>query len=83
MEDAYEATFTYGTHKSAMPPVFKYVMDHAGFSLQFFTKHEIVTRSYDFPGTESDETITMQYTFDDAGYPKTGSDGTTTFKYEY
>ncbi|GAO41061.1 hypothetical protein [Flavihumibacter petaseus] len=79
----YEALFTYGTNKPVMPPVSTFVLDHAGFSLQFVSKNEIKTASWDFDGTEMDYEITNTYTYDANGYVLTSSDGDATIKYDY
>ena len=81
--DFYSAAFVYGTKKAPFPKLSKYVLDHAGFSLQFFAKNEMLSATYDFPGTLLDRTITTQYTYDAAGYPLTANDGETQFKFEY
>src|SRR5688572_5308284 len=73
--DFYSATFTWGSKKSPYPPMSKYVLDQAGFSLLFFAKNEMLSTVYDFPGTTLDMTITSQYTYDSAGYPITSNDG--------
>jgi YD repeat-containing protein len=79
----YKATFTYGTKKSAFPQVTKYILDQAGFSLQFGSKHEILSTAYDFPGTTLDQTITNTYTYNSNGYPATATDGESHLKFEY
>ena len=79
----FSASFVYGNKKSPYPKLSKYVLDQAGFSLQFFAKNELLTASYDFPGTEADMNITAQYTYDAAGYPLTSNDGETQLKFEY
>jgi YD repeat-containing protein len=79
----YTATFVFGTKKSAFPQVTKYVLDQAGFSLYFGSKNELITSSFDFPGTQLDNTITQQFTYDASGYPLTSNDGETQLKYEY
>jgi YD repeat-containing protein len=80
----YTATFTYGSHKSPFPSISPWMLDQAGFSLHFFARHELLTSSFDFPGTALDKTETMTYTFNADGYPVTGSMGTeqTTFEYQ-
>ncbi len=80
---AYVATFSYGNKKSMYPRVFNYVMDQAGYSLRFFAKNELKSISFDFPGTELDDAITIQYTYDADGYPLTSTDGTSQNTYEY
>jgi YD repeat-containing protein len=79
----YKAVFTYGTKKSAFPQVTKYILDQAGFSLQFGSKHEILTTSYDFPGNTLDKTITNTYTYNSKGYPATATDGESNLTFEY
>lgn len=79
----YTATFTYGSKKPIFPKVFKFVMDHAGYSVQFFAKNDLTTQQYDFPGTDYDFTNTMQHTYDANGYVLTSTDGSTTLTYEY
>ncbi|HET7897857.1 MAG TPA: hypothetical protein VFL47_09305, partial [Flavisolibacter sp.] len=78
----YSSTFTYGEKKSPFPKVFNYVMDHAGLSVQFFTKNDIRSIVYKIPGM-SDTNITTTYTYDSAGFPLTSTDGSTTTQYEY
>ena len=79
----YTASFTYGNKKPMLPAIFKYVLDPAGFSLQFFAKNEILTMTYDFPGTTLDNTITNVYTYDTQGYVLTSNDGETQTRFEY
>ncbi|RYZ23276.1 MAG: hypothetical protein EOO16_05550 [Chitinophagaceae bacterium] len=80
----YLATFTYGDKKSPFPAVSKWVLDQAGFSNDFVTKRNILTRTFDFPGTAFDQTQTTTYTFNASGYPATASSGgvQTTFEYQ-
>jgi YD repeat-containing protein len=80
---AYVATFSYGNKKSPFPKMFNYVLDQAGYSLRFFAKNEMKAISFDFPGTQLDNAITVQYTYDAEGYPLTSTDGTTQNTYEY
>ena len=80
---SYSATFTYGNKKPIFPSVFKYALDPAGYSLQFFAKHEILTMSFDFPGTELDNSVTSDYTYDANGYVLTANDGETLSRFEY
>jgi hypothetical protein len=79
----YTATFTYGNKKSAFPSFFKYALDPAGFSLEFFSKNDLLSMSYDYPGTDLDNTITNVYTYDASGYVLTSNDGETQTKFEY
>jgi len=80
---AFSAAFTYGNKKAPFPKLSKYVLDHAGFSIQFFAKNELLSAAYDFPGTELDKTLVTQYTYDAAGFPLTSNDGETLLKFEY
>lgn len=80
---AYVVNFTYGNKKPVFPPMFKYILDQAGFSVQFFAKNDILSMQYDHPGTELDFTISNQYTYDANGYILTSNNGETTTKYEY
>lgn len=80
---AYAATFTYGTKKPAFPAMFKYALDPAGFSLEFFAKNDLLTKHYDYPGTELDETVTNVYTYDANGYVLTANNGETQTTFEY
>lgn len=80
---SYTASFTYGTKKPAFPAILKYVLDPAGFSLQFFSKNELLTMNYNYPGTELDDTVTTTYTYDSDGYVLTSDDGETQTKFEY
>lgn len=76
--------FTYGTKKPMYPKVTNWVLDQAGFSLQFAASHEILKTVFDFPGTNNDETINIAYTYDAAGYVLTSNDGVgTTQVFEY
>lgn len=81
--DLYTATFVYGNKKAPFPKLSKYVLDQAGFSLQFFAKNELLSATYDFPDTFLDRTITTQYTYDGAGFPLTSNDGETIMSFEY
>lgn len=76
--------FTYGTKKPMYPKVTNWVLDQAGFSLQFAASNEILKTVFDFPGTNNDETINITYTYDAAGYVLTSNDGVgTTQVFEY
>lgn len=79
----YTASFGYGTKKPVFPVVSKYILDQAGFSLQFAAKNELLSIAFDFPGTQFDETTSNQYTYDANGYVLTSTDGLTHIKYEY
>ena len=79
----YTASFGYGTKKPVFPVVSKYVLDQAGFSLQFAAKNELLSIAFDFPGNQFDENTTNQYTYDSNGYVLTSSDGTAHIIYEY
>ncbi|RYY87791.1 MAG: hypothetical protein EOO15_10855 [Chitinophagaceae bacterium] len=80
----YKANFTWGTHKSAMPAVTSWVLDQAGFSTHFYARRELITKSYDLPGTVNDRSETTTYTFNAAGYPLTATRNgvVTTFEYQ-
>jgi YD repeat-containing protein len=79
----YHAQFDFGTKKSAIPTVYRFVMDHAGFSANFMGKNELTAYLFDFGGTIPGFGKQSQYTYDTAGYPLTANDGTTTLKFEY
>jgi len=81
--EGYSAVFGYGTKKPVYPIVTKYILDQAGLSLQFAAKNELLSMSYDFPGTQYDESIVTQYTYDADGYVLTSSDANAQIKYEY
>jgi hypothetical protein len=80
---AFTASFTYGNKKPLFPTLFKYVLDPAGFSLEFFAKNDLLTMHYDYPGTALDNTITNVYTYDSNGYVLTSNDGETQTQFEY
>jgi YD repeat-containing protein len=80
---SYTADFNFGTHRSAFPKVSNYVLDQAGFSLQFASNNEMLSASYDFPGTGSDLSINTQYTYDSDGYVLTSNDGSEQMVFEY
>jgi hypothetical protein len=80
---AYAAIFSYGTKKPVFPAIFKYVLDPAGFSLEFFAKNDLLSMTYDYPGTELDVTINNTYTYDSKGYVLTSDDGETQTRFEY
>jgi len=79
----YSASFGYGTKKPVYPMVSRYILDQAGFSLQFAARNELLTLSYDFPGTQYDQSVSTQYTYDADGYALTSTDGISQIKYEY
>lgn len=79
----YTANFTFGNKKAVYPKVTNYVLDQAGFSLQFAAKNELLSAAYDFPGTEADLTITTTYTYDSNGYVLTSNEGTEQLTFEY
>jgi YD repeat-containing protein len=79
----YTASFTFGNKKPIFPIISKYVLDQAGFSLQFAASHELLSAAYDFPGTRFDYTITTQYTYDGDGYVLNSTDGNSQLKFEY
>jgi len=80
---SYTADFSFGTKRSAFPKVTNYVLDQAGFSLQFACNNEMKTASFDFPGTAFDQTVTNQYTYDSEGYVLTSNDGSLQMVFEY
>ncbi len=80
---SYTADFSFGTHRPAYPKVSNYVLDQAGFSLLFASNNEMLSASYDFPGTALDYSINTQYTFNSDGYVLTSDDGTTQMTFEY
>jgi len=82
-ETTYSASFTYGNKKPAFPRISKYILDQAGFSLQFSLKNELLTATYDLGDEGGDHTITNTYTYDAAGYVLTSNDGSTQLKMEY
>ncbi len=77
------ASFTYGNKKPMLPATFKYVLDPAGFSLQFFAKNELLSSTYDYSGTSRDISVTTAYTYDAQGYVLTANDGETQTRFEY
>ncbi len=79
----YTAEFTYGTKKPMFPQVFKFIMDHAGYSVHYFAKNDVLSQRYDFPGTDNDFTNTVQNTYDANGYVLTSNDGDTQLTFEY
>ncbi len=79
----YTASFAYGSKKPVFPVVSKYVLDQAGFSLQFASKNELLSIGFDFPGTQFDETVVNQYTYDASGYVLTSNDGSSQAHFEY
>nr|AUN35681.1 hypothetical protein [uncultured bacterium] len=79
----YTADFGFGTHRPAFPKVSKFVLDQAGFSLQFASNNDILSASYDFPGTSFDRQINTNYTYDSNGYVLTADDGTAQMVFEY
>ncbi|KIC94916.1 hypothetical protein [Flavihumibacter solisilvae] len=82
-DNFYTATFTFGNKKPVFPVISPFILDHAGFSLQFAAKNELLSAHYDFTGTEMDRTITNQYTYDDKGYVLTSNDGSAQLKFQY
>lgn len=80
---ASSVAFTYGNKKPMLPATFKYVLDPSGFSVQFFAKNEVLTSTYDLPGSALDKTITNVYTYDNQGYVLTANDGDVQTKFEY
>jgi YD repeat-containing protein len=80
---AFTASFTYGNKKPMFPSSFKYVLDPAGFSLDFFAKNDLLTMHYDYSGTELDDMVTNVYTYDANGYVLTSNNGETQTTFEY
>lgn len=79
----YKAEFAFGNKRSAFPKVSNFVLDQAGFSLQFAANNELLSASFDFPGTSLDRTINTQYTYDSNGYVLTSNDGETQSVFQY
>jgi hypothetical protein len=79
----YTAEFSFGNKKPVMPVVSKWVLDHAGFSLQYSAKNEVLSAKFDFPNNNFDRSITTQYTYDPNGYVLTSTDGTATIRFDY
>ncbi|MEO5685257.1 MAG: hypothetical protein ABIQ88_21605 [Chitinophagaceae bacterium] len=79
----YTATFTYGSKKPVFPIVSKYVLDQAGFSLQFASRNELLTAAFDFPGTQFDYNIATQYTYDADGCVLSSNDGDAQINFQY
>jgi YD repeat-containing protein len=79
----YTASFSYGSRKPVYPVLSKYILDESGFSLQFAAKNELLSFSFDFPGTQYDQSVSTQYTYDADGYALTSSDAVAQIKYEY
>ena len=79
----YTANFTFGTKKAVYPKVTPYVLDQAGFSLQFAAKNEMLSATYDFPGTDADLSVNVTYTYDSNGYVLTSTDGQEQLAFEY
>lgn len=80
---SYKASFTYGDKKPVFPTVAKYILDPGGFTMLFFARNEILSTTYDFPGTEMDATVRNEYTYDAQGYVLTANDGEKQTKFEY
>lgn len=76
-------SFSYGSKKPIFPRVTNYVLDQAGYTLQFFAKNEMLSASYDFPGSNFDFSTNTQYTYTADGYVLTSFDGDTKLKFEY
>lgn len=79
----YTATFTYGTKKPMFPQAFKFIMDHAGYTVHYFAKNDLLSQHYDLPGTDNDFTNAVQNTYDANGYVLTSTDGDTQLAFEY
>ena len=80
---AYTANFGFGNHKPIFPKVTNWVLDQAGFSMQFASQNELLTADYDFPGSEGDISVHTTYTYDNNGYVLTSTDGSTQVTFEY
>jgi hypothetical protein len=80
---SYTASFAYGTKKPVYPLVSKWILDQAGFSLQFAARNELLSMSFDFPGTQYDQALHTQYTYDADGYALTAVDESATVTFEY
>lgn len=74
---------TYGTKKPVYPRAINWVLDPAGYSLQFTARNEVTRVFLDFPGTANDETVNIAYTYDAAGYALTSNDGSSQQTFEY
>jgi hypothetical protein len=81
--DFYKASFTYGNNKSPYPVITRWVLDQAGFSLHFYTRRDLLSASYDFPGTNFDQTQSTTYTYNNAHYPATATSGNVHTVFEY
>lgn len=81
--DIYKATFTYGNKKPIFPKAFKFVVDPMGYSILFYAKNDMLSQHFDFPGTDSDISDTVQYTYDSDGYVLTSDDGETKTTFSY
>ncbi|HTE24989.1 hypothetical protein [Flavitalea sp.] len=79
----YTAEFSFGNKKPVLPAVSKWVLDHAGFSLQYSAGNEVLSAKFDFPNNNFDRSITSQYTYDANGYVLTSTDGIATIQFEY
>jgi YD repeat-containing protein len=79
----YTATFTYGNKKPMFPQAFKFILDHAGYTVHFFAKNDLLSQGFDFAGTEHDFENTVQNTYDANGYVLTSNDGDTQLSFEY
>ncbi|MES2851241.1 MAG: hypothetical protein V4685_19485 [Bacteroidota bacterium] len=79
----YTATFTFGNKKSALPKVTNWILDQAGFSLQFGANNDMLSVAYDFPGTAADRSVNTTYTYDSNGYVLTSNDGAAQQVFEY
>src|SRR5688572_10700386 len=81
-DEVYSVNYIYGTKKTAFPAMSKFVLD-LDFLIAFAAKNELITTIMDFPGTQFDQTVTNQYTYDANGYPLTSNDGHTQLAFEY
>lgn len=79
----YTANFTFGNKKAVYPKVTPWVLDQAGFSMQFASNNELLSVVYDFPGTENDTNLSVTHTYDSNGYVLTSDEGAEHTVYEY
>jgi YD repeat-containing protein len=79
----YTAEFTYGSKKALFPKVFKFVLDHIGYSAQYFAKNDLKSQQFDFPGEEDDFANVLTNTYDANGYVTKTVQGDTELTYEY
>lgn len=79
----YTATFGFGNHKPVFPKITNWILDQAGFSMQFGANNELLSAEYDFPGAEGDISVLTTYTYDNNGYVLTSTDGEADITFEY